>query len=153
MNMVLTLILAAQMLSALGMIGLILVQHGKGADMGAAFGGGSSGSLFGASGSANFLSRTTAVLAGVFLVCTLALSYFGGAFRTTAPSGSVFDRAGVVAPRSAVSAALPAASDPLGQIPSGAAVTGAAGAVDPSVPTVPAAPAMGASEAGQIPTR
>ena len=51
------------------MIGLILVQHGKGADMGAAFGSGGSGSLFGASGSANFLSRTTAVLAGVFFVC------------------------------------------------------------------------------------
>ncbi|MBQ0132650.1 MAG: preprotein translocase subunit SecG, partial [Comamonas sp.] len=54
-----TLILAVQMLSALAMIGLILIQHGKGADMGAAFGSGTSGSLFGASGSANFLSRTT----------------------------------------------------------------------------------------------
>jgi preprotein translocase subunit SecG len=70
-------ILAVQMLAALGMIGLILVQHGKGADMGAAFGSGSSGSLFGASGSANFLSRTTAVLAAVFFVTTLALAYFG----------------------------------------------------------------------------
>ena len=77
MNVFLTVILAVQMLSALGMIGLILIQHGKGADMGAAFGSGSSGSLFGASGSANFLSRTTAVLAGVFFVCTLALAYFG----------------------------------------------------------------------------
>ena len=153
MNMVLTLILAAQMLSALGMIGLILVQHGKGADMGAAFGSGSSGSLFGASGSANFLSRTTAVLAGVFLVSTLALSYFGGAFRTTAPSGSVFDRAGVVTPRPAASAALPAASDPLGQIPAGAATRGAAGVADPSLPAVVAPPALGASEAGRIPTR
>ena len=54
------------------MIGLILIQHGKGADMGAAFGSGSAGSLFGASGSANFLSRTTAVLAAVFFACTLA---------------------------------------------------------------------------------
>jgi len=54
------------MISAVGMIGLILVQHGKGADMGAAFGSGGSGSLFGASGSANFLSRSTAVLATVF---------------------------------------------------------------------------------------
>ena len=60
------LLLVIQVLSALAMIGLILVQHGKGADMGAAFGAGSSGSLFGASGSANFLSRTTAVLATVF---------------------------------------------------------------------------------------
>ena len=65
MNVFLTIVLAVQMLTALGMIGLILVQHGKGADMGAAFGSGGSGSLFGASGSANFLSRTTAVLAAV----------------------------------------------------------------------------------------
>ena len=72
MNFVINLILAAQMLSALGMIGLILVQHGKGADMGAAFGSGGSGSLFGASGSANFLSRTTSVLAAVFFVGKLA---------------------------------------------------------------------------------
>jgi preprotein translocase subunit SecG len=77
MNVFLTALLAVQMLTALGMIGLILVQHGKGADMGAAFGSGSSGSLFGASGSANFLSRTTAVLAAVFFACTLALAYFG----------------------------------------------------------------------------
>jgi len=75
MNVVLNLVLVVQILSALAMIGLILVQHGKGADMGAAFGGGSSGSLFGATGSANFLSRTTAVLATVFFITSLALSY------------------------------------------------------------------------------
>jgi preprotein translocase subunit SecG len=85
-------VLAVQMLSALGMIGLILIQHGKGADMGAAFGSGSSGSLFGASGSANFLSRTTAVLAAVFFVCTLALAYFGN--LRPASSGSVLEGAG-----------------------------------------------------------
>ena len=82
-----------QIVSALGMIGLILVQHGKGADMGAAFGSGSSGSLFGASGGANFLSRTTAVLATVFFVSTLALAYFGNV-RPTA-SGSVLEGAAV----------------------------------------------------------
>jgi protein translocase SecG subunit len=76
MQVVTTVLVALQMLSALVMIGLILVQHGKGADMGAAFGSGSSGSLFGASGSANFMSRATAVLAAVFFVCTLALAYF-----------------------------------------------------------------------------
>ena len=65
MNVLMTLILVVQMLSALAMIGLVLLQHGKGADMGAAFGSGSSGSLFGATGGANFLSRTTAVLAAV----------------------------------------------------------------------------------------
>ena len=93
MNFLLTAILAVQMLTALAMIGLILIQHGKGADMGAAFGSGSSGSLFGASGSANFLSRTTAVLAAVFFACTLLLAYFG---NLRAPeSGSVLERAAV----------------------------------------------------------
>lgn len=77
MNVFASVMLVIQMLSALGMIGLILIQHGKGADMGAAFGSGSSGSLFGASGSANFLSRSTAVLATVFFVATLALAYTG----------------------------------------------------------------------------
>ena len=72
-----TVLTALQFLSALGVIGLVLIQHGKGADMGAAFGSGSSGSLFGASGSANFLSRTTAVLAGVFFLGTLALTFLG----------------------------------------------------------------------------
>jgi len=96
MNIVVTIILTVQMLSALAMIGLILVQHGKGADMGAAFGSGGSGSLFGASGSANFLSRTTSVLATVFFVCTLALAYFGN--LRPASSGSVLEGAAVVAP-------------------------------------------------------
>src|SRR5881397_255444 len=77
MNVLLTLVLVAQILAALGMIGLILLQHGKGADMGAAFGSGSSGSLFGASGSANFLSRTTAILAAVFFLSSLGLTYLG----------------------------------------------------------------------------
>ena len=73
----LTIVLLLQVVSALAMIGLVLVQHGKGADMGASFGSGASGSLFGATGSANFLSRSTAVAATVFFVSTLALAYFG----------------------------------------------------------------------------
>ena len=77
MSVLSNILMAIQLLSALTMIGLILMQHGKGADAGAAFGSGSSGSLFGASGSANFLSRTTAVLASVFLGSTLFLSYMG----------------------------------------------------------------------------
>ena len=93
MSMLVNVVLAVQILSALGMIGLILIKHGKGADMGAAFGSGSSGSLFGASGSANFLSRTTAVLAAVFFVATLALAYFGNARPVS--SGSVLDSASV----------------------------------------------------------
>ena len=87
MNFVLNLVLVAQIVSALAMVGLILMQHGKGADMGAAFGSGASGSLFGASGSANFLSRATAALATVFLVSTLALAYFGFSVRSAPASG------------------------------------------------------------------
>jgi preprotein translocase subunit SecG len=70
-----TLILVVDVLVALSIIGLVLLQHGKGADVGAAFGSGASGSLFGASGSANFLSRTTAILAVVFFVTTFILAY------------------------------------------------------------------------------
>ncbi len=110
MNIVVTIILTVQMLSALGMIGLILVQHGKGADMGAAFGSGGSGSLFGASGSANFLSRTTAVLATVFFICTLALAYFGN--LRPASSGSVLEGAAVMAPAAAPAAAESAPAAP-----------------------------------------
>jgi preprotein translocase subunit SecG len=138
MNVLLTVILAVQMLTALGMIGLILIQHGKGADMGAAFGSGSSGSLFGASGSANFLSRTTAVLAAVFFACTLALAYFGN--LRPVDSGSVLERAGAPA-----TAPAPAASGAAAQIPATAAPAAA-----PST-SAPAAPA--ASGAAQIPVK
>jgi preprotein translocase subunit SecG len=69
------LILLVHVIAAVGVIGLVLLQHGKGADMGAAFGSGSSGSLFGSSGSANFLSRTTAVLAAVFFLTSMGLTY------------------------------------------------------------------------------
>jgi len=71
-----TLVWIIHLIVAAALIGLVLMQHGKGADMGAAFGGGSSGSLFGASGSANFLSRTTAILATVFFLTSLGLGYF-----------------------------------------------------------------------------
>ena len=63
-----------QILSAIAMIGLVLIQHGKGADMGASFGSGASGSLFGATGSANFLSRFTAICATLFFATTLGMS-------------------------------------------------------------------------------
>ena len=109
MNVLSSVILAVQMLAALGMIGLILIQHGKGADMGASFGGGSSGSLFGASGSANFLSRTTAGLATVFFVTTLALAYFGNV--RPASSGSVLEGPAASVPAAPASAASAAASD------------------------------------------
>lgn len=109
MSVFLTILLAVQMISALAMVGLILVQHGKGADMGAAFGSGGSGSLFGATGSANFLSRTTAVLATVFFAATLLLAYFGTA-RPVASSGSVLEGAAVTVPAPAASIAVTPAS-------------------------------------------
>lgn len=150
MDIVLKLVLITQMLSALAMIVLILVQHGKGADMGAAFGSGSSGSLFGASGSANFMSRATSGLAAVFFVCTMALSYFGNLRPTS--SGSVLDGAAVVAPVPAVPA-VPAG--PAGQIPGNAPAAPAAAPVAPnasSVP-VPAVPIDANKPATQIPTK
>ncbi len=74
MDILYVVVLVVNIASALGVIGLVLMQHGKGADMGAAFGSGASGSLFGATGSANFLSRSTAVLATVFFVTALILA-------------------------------------------------------------------------------
>ncbi len=78
-------------LVALAIIGLVLMQHGKGADMGAAFGSGASGSLFGSSGSANFLSRMTGGLAAVFFVTSLSLAYVASNKPKT--SGSVMQDA------------------------------------------------------------
>ncbi len=94
MQIWMTLVLALQLLSALVMIGLVLVQHGKGADMGASFGSGSSGSLFGATGSANFLSRSTAACATVFFISTLVLALLSnaGVARQPGSGGSVLDR-------------------------------------------------------------
>ncbi|MBP7202397.1 MAG: preprotein translocase subunit SecG [Propionivibrio sp.] len=87
MEYLFSVVLVVHILAALGVIGLVLVQHGKGADMGAAFGSGASGSLFGATGSANFLSRTTAVLATVFFVTSLLLAYVASSAPKT--TGSV----------------------------------------------------------------
>jgi preprotein translocase subunit SecG len=104
------LVLIVQLLSALAIIALVLVQHGKGADMGASFGSGASGSLFGATGSANFLSRTTAVAATLFFGCTLGLAFLSNG-RTSAPADNVLDRAPISAPAPAASgaAAIPGA--------------------------------------------
>lgn len=129
MSFVVSIILTVQLLSAVAMIGLILIQHGKGADMGAAFGSGASGSLFGASGGANFLSRTTAVLAGVFFVCTLALAYLGNA--RPASTGSVLETPAVTAPAAPETqipaTTVPATTAPATEAPaSKPAATGAA---------------------------
>jgi preprotein translocase subunit SecG len=140
MSIVLKLVLITQMLSAIAMVGLILVQHGKGADMGAAFGSGGSGSLFGASGSANFMSRATSGLAAVFFVCTMALSYFGNLRPAT--SGSVLDGAAVVAPAPAVPAT------PVAQIPDNKTVAPTSPATAPAAPVDANKP-----PATQIPTK
>lgn len=87
-------LLVLLVLSSLTVIVLVLIQHGKGADMGAAFGSGSSGSLFGASGSANFLSRSTAVAATVFFLTTIGLAFTATSLRTG--GGASKDATGVV---------------------------------------------------------
>jgi preprotein translocase subunit SecG len=136
-----SLVVVIQILAALAMIGLVLVQHGKGADMGASFGSGASGSLFGATGSANFLSRSTAVCAGLFFICTLSLAFLSSnTVRSTGGTGSVLDRAPVSAP-------APAASSNVPQIPTGVAPAGGASAA------AGATPAAAASAAPAIPTR
>ena len=76
MNILETLVLVAHLLTAAAICGFVLLQHGKGADMGAAFGSGASGTVFGAAGSANFLSRTTGILAAVFFATSLGLTWF-----------------------------------------------------------------------------
>ena len=146
MQAITTIVLAVQMLTAIGMIGLILLQHGKGADMGAAFGSGASGSLFGASGSANFLSRTTAILAAVLFACTLLLAYFSHSVAPAAASG------GSVLERTAPAPTAPAsAAGPAGQIPAGPTGVPSTPAPAASAAVTPAAPA--ASGAAQIPTK
>lgn len=131
MNALFTLIVVVQVLSALAIIGLVLLQHGKGADMGAAFGSGASGSLFGATGSSNFLSKSTAIAAAIFFAATLALAFVGN--KRSAASGGVMEN-------------LPAA--PAASVPAPAAA-----------PTTAPAPAQGADaqssgnagQASQIP--
>lgn len=109
MNWFFSLLLTIHILVALVIIGLVLMQHGKGADMGAAFGSGASGSLFGATGSANFLSRTTAILAAVFFTTSLLLAYVGSTKPKT--TGSLMQDA---VQSKAVSQPAPAAADAAG---------------------------------------
>ena len=140
MNLLWNLVVVLQILAALVMIGLVLIQHGKGADMGASFGSGASGSLFGATGSANFLSRSTAVCAAVFFASTLALAYFSND-RSRPATDSVLDRP----------AASAAASAPLtgaAQVPGAASAAGASTAA-----AAPAVPRVAASGAGAIPAK
>jgi preprotein translocase subunit SecG len=139
MNVLFNLMVVVQVVSALAIIGLVLVQHGKGADMGAAFGSGASGSLFGASGSSNFLSKSTAVAAAVFFASTLALAYFGTNRPTASVGGGVMERVTTPANRAPAQPANAGNAVP---------VTTPAAPVAPAAPSatqdVPAAPAPAA---------
>ena len=152
MNTLLTIIVVIQVLSALTIIGLVLLQHGKGADMGAAFGSGASGSLFGATGSSNFMSKSTGVAAAVFFIATLSLAYFGSN-RHAVVSGGVMDTLPTAPAKSVV---VPAAPAPAGKpgaagIPAPAPATATpATSASPAAPATPAAPAA-AGQSGQIP--
>ena len=116
------LILVLHVAAALGIVGLVLLQHGKGADVGAAFGSGASGSVFGSTGSANFLSRATAVLAAVFFMTSMGLTYYSGskseggkglmATEKPAPDKSLPSQIPPTAPATPGPAAVPAPSAP-----------------------------------------
>ena len=142
MNVLFNLIVVVQVVSALAIIGLVLVQHGKGADMGAAFGSGASGSLFGASGSSNFLSKSTAVAAAIFFASTLGLAYFGTSRPHASVGGGVMDRVTVPVKKAPAGAgdAVPATAP----APAPAAPAPAATQDVPAAPTagVPSAPAQ-----------
>ncbi|WP_443113971.1 preprotein translocase subunit SecG [Herbaspirillum seropedicae] len=105
MNTLSLVVVVVQVLAALAIIGLVLLQHGKGADMGAAFGSGASGSLFGATGSSNFLSKSTAVAAAIFFAATLGLAFIGN--HHVSQSGGVMDN--LQAPAVPAQQAAPAA--------------------------------------------
>lgn len=145
MNTLFNLIVVVQVISALAIIGLVLLQHGKGADMGAAFGSGASGSLFGASGSSNFLSKLTAISAVVFFGATLGLAAMSGnRSAASTDGGGVMERSGQAVPTATVPAA-PAATVPAAPaVPAadatvpGAAAPAAAQAVPADVPAAPA---------------
>lgn len=149
MNTLFNLVVVVQVLSALIIIALVLLQHGKGADMGAAFGSGASGSLFGATGSSNFMSKSTGVAAAVFFASTLALAYFGTQ-RTVSTGGGVMERVAppVTAPATTGPATVPATA-PAASAPAAAAQAPAAAAQAPAA-SAPAASAP-ATPASQIP--
>jgi preprotein translocase subunit SecG len=140
-----TLLIVVLAVSAISVIVLVLLQHGKGADMGAAFGGGSSGSLFGATGSANFLSRSTAVAATVFFLTTLGLAFTATSQRTPAT-----ERGGVMGTmkdgKERIELPSSAPAQPATPVPS---APGAAGEATPAVPAAPAPASSG--KGGDIP--
>jgi preprotein translocase subunit SecG len=150
MNSLLTLIVVVQVISALTIVGLVLLQHGKGADMGAAFGSGASGSLFGATGSSNFLSKSTGVAAAIFFAATLGLAYLGN--RHTVNTGGVMDKlpapAAPAAPAAGTAPATPAVPAPAATVPAPAP----AGSATAPVPAPASGTGTGISgQSNQIP--
>jgi preprotein translocase subunit SecG len=145
MSMIQNLLLVLHLLTAVALCGFVLLQHGKGADMGAAFGSGASGSLFGAAGSANFLSRTTGILAGVFFLSSLGLTWFNA---TQTGAKSVIEQ-GVMDKLPASKAAEVPAPPAGGAAPAG---TPAPAETAPA-PAKSTAPAGGAadSKSGEVP--
>jgi preprotein translocase subunit SecG len=142
-----TLLIVVQVIAAISIIVLVLIQHGKGADMGAAFGGGASGSLFGATGSANFLSRSTGAVATVFFLATLGLAYTGSAVKRPATeSGGVM---GTVPQSPAAPSAPKDIPTPSSPAPQGAAPATAPAPVAP--PATPSAPPSATPKTSDIP--
>jgi len=130
-----TLVLVIHVLAALALVGLVLLQHGKGADVGAAFGSGASGSVFGATGSANFLSRTTAILAVMFFLTSLGLTFYST--RKTETKGVMATQPAV--PGQSLPAQIPPTA-PAGQAapsPTGSTAPAAAGEPGSKVQDVP----------------
>jgi preprotein translocase subunit SecG len=132
-----SIVIVLHVLIALVIIGLVLLQHGKGADMGSGFGGGASGSLFGATGSANFLSRATAVLATLFFLTSLGLAYL--ATNKPRSGGGVLD---AVKTQQSAPAQEKAAEKPPAEAPKGTA---------PSVPAAPAETPPAGSKPKDVP--
>ena len=133
-------LLVVHLIVAAVVCGLVLLQHGKGADMGAAFGSGSSGSLFGAAGSANFLSRTTAILAAVFFLSSLGLTYLG---TLHAPAKDVMEQG--------VMGNLPKSEAPAPGQPPAPAQAPIPGSAPAAVPGSTPAPAGEAPKQGEVP--
>ena len=130
-----TLVLVIHVVAALALVGLVLLQHGKGADVGAAFGSGASGSVFGATGSANFLSRTTAILAVMFFLTSLGLTFYST--RKTETKGVMATQP--AAPGQSLPSQIPPTA-PAGQAapsPTGSTAPAAAGEPGSKVQDVP----------------
>ncbi|HET7031808.1 MAG TPA: preprotein translocase subunit SecG [Casimicrobiaceae bacterium] len=145
MNMLETGLLIIHVLVAAAICGFVLLQHGKGADMGAAFGSGASGSLFGAAGSANFLSRTTAILAAIFFASSLGLTWFATTRTAESAPKGVMEK---LAPKASDIPSAPGAApgSPAGTNP------GAPPASDASrPPAAPSTPAPDGSKASEVP--